>query len=77
MTCINYLRMIRYFCNSKDEECIMARLIRPSWAIRCVQSGCKTLFEVAKVEDGKQQEVVCPNCGEHYVYPIYDEEENK
>ncbi|MFR1673108.1 MAG: hypothetical protein ACLSWI_09215 [Candidatus Gastranaerophilaceae bacterium] len=53
----------------------MARLIRPSWAIRCVQSGCKTLFEVAKVEDGKQQEVVCPNCGEHYVYPIYDEEE--
>ena len=52
----------------------MARLIRPSWAIRCVQSGCKTLFEVAKVEDGKQQEVVCPNCGEHYVYPIYDDE---
>lgn len=54
---------------------IMARLIRPSWAIRCVQSGCKTLFEVAKLEDGKQQEVVCPNCGEHYVYPIYEEEE--
>ena len=53
----------------------MARLIRPTWAIRCVQSGCKTLFEVAKVEDGKQQEVVCPNCGEHYVYPIYDENE--
>ena len=50
----------------------MARLIRPSWAIRCVQSGCKTLFEVAKVE-----EVVCPNCGEHYVYPIYDDEENQ
>lgn len=55
---------------------IMARLIRPSWAIRCVQSGCKTLFEVAKLEDGKQQEVVCPNCGEHYVYPIYDEDKN-
>ena len=54
----------------------MARLIRPSWAIRCVQSGCKTLFEVAKLEDGKQQEVVCPNCGEHYVYPIYDDSEN-
>ena len=69
--------MIKYSCNSKEEESIMARLIRPSWAIRCVQSGCKTLFEVAKVEDGKQQEVVCPNCGEHYVYPIYDEEENK
>ena len=51
----------------------MARLIRPTWAIRCTQSGCKTLFEVAKVEDGKQQEVVCPNCGEHYVYPIYEE----
>ena len=42
-------------------ECIdMARLIRPTWAIRCVQSGCKTLFEVAQTEDGKQQEVVCP-----------------
>jgi len=55
----------------------MARLIRPTLAIRCVQSGCKCLFEVAQVENGKQQEVVCPNCGEHYVYPIYDEEENK
>ena len=43
----------------------MARLIRPTWAVRCVQSGCKCLFEVAKLEDGKQQEVVCPNCGEH------------
>ena len=52
----------------------MARLIRPTMAIRCVQSGCKCLFEVAQVEDGKQQEVVCPNCGEHYVYPIYDNE---
>ena len=56
------------------KERIMARLIRPTWAIRCVQSGCKTLFEVAQLENGKQQEVVCPNCGEHYVYPIYDEE---
>ena len=55
----------------------MARLIRPSWAIRCVQSGCKCLFEVAKLEDGKQQEVVCPNCGEHYVYPIYDNDEDE
>ena len=77
MTCIKRFKMIRYFCSSKKGERIMARLIRPSWAIRCVQSGCKTLFEVAKLEDGKQQEVVCPNCGEHYVYPIYDEEENK
>ena len=51
----------------------MARLIRPVWAVRCVQSGCKTLFEVAELENGKQQEVVCPNCGEHYVYPIYDD----
>ena len=42
----------------------MAKLIRPSWAVRCTQSGCKTLFEVAKLEPGKQQEVVCPNCGE-------------
>ena len=52
----------------------MARLVRPTWAIRCIQSGCKTLFEVAQLEDGKQQEVVCPNCGEHYVYPIKDDE---
>ena len=35
------------------------------------------LFEVAKLEDGKQQEVACPNCGEHYVYPIYDNEEDE
>ena len=54
----------------------MAKLIRPSWAIRCTQSSCKTLFEVAKTEDGKQQEVVCPNCGEHYVYPILDDQSN-
>lgn len=47
----------------------MARIIRPVWAIRCVQSSCKTLFEVAVLEDEKQQEVVCPSCGEHYVYP--------
>ena len=71
--------MIKYSCNTEfnKEENVMARLIRPSLAIRCVQSGCKTLFEVAKVEDGKQQEVVCPGCGEHYVYPIYDDEEDK
>ena len=54
----------------------MSKLIRPSWAIRCTQSSCKTLFEVAKTENGKQQEVVCPNCGEHYVYPILDEQGN-
>ncbi|MGN0004935.1 MAG: hypothetical protein ACI37Z_03005 [Candidatus Gastranaerophilaceae bacterium] len=47
----------------------MARIIRPTWAIRCNQSGCKTLFEVAKTKDGVQQEVICPNCGEHYIYP--------
>lgn len=63
--------MIIFF---KKGKFIMARLIRPVLAIRCVQSGCKTLFEVAELEKGKQQEVVCPNCGEHYVYPIYDEE---
>ena len=62
---------------NKLKEGIMARLIRRTWAIRCVQSGCKTLFEVAKLEDGKQQEVVCPNCGEHYVYPITEEDENR
>lgn len=47
----------------------MARIVRPVWAIRCVQSSCKTLFEIAIIEDGKNQEVVCPGCGEHYVYP--------
>ena len=52
----------------------MARIIRPVLAIRCTQSSCKTLFEVAEVEEGKQQEVVCPNCGEHYVYPVKDDE---
>ncbi len=52
----------------------MAKLVRPGWAIRCTQSGCKTLFEVVILEDGKQQEVICPNCGEHYVYPITDKD---
>ncbi len=47
----------------------MARIIRPAWGIRCVQSGCKTFFEVAQVDGEKQQEVICPKCGEHYVYP--------
>ena len=47
----------------------MARIIRPTWAIRCVQSSCRTLFEVVVLEDGRQQEVVCPGCGEHYLYP--------
>lgn len=50
----------------------MARLIRPVWAIRCVQSGCKTLFEVAQTKEDQTQEVVCPACGEHYVYPILE-----
>lgn len=54
----------------------MARIIRPSWAIRCVQSGCKTLFEVAKLQPGQTQEVICPNCGEHYVYPPQGETVN-
>lgn len=53
----------------------MARIIRPGYAIRCVQSSCKTLFEVAFVEEGKQQEVICPKCGEHYVYPPRKEDE--
>lgn len=68
--------MVKYNCIYKGEF-NMARLIRPTWAVRCVQSGCKCLFEVAQLENGKQQEVVCPECGEHYVYPIYEEEENK
>lgn len=57
------------------QEKIMARLIRPTWAIRCIQSGCKGLFEVAMLEEGKQQEVVCPDCGEHYVYPVLKSDE--
>lgn len=52
----------------------MAKIVRPSLAIRCTQSTCKTLFEVAQLEDGKQQEVVCPGCGEHYIYPPIDKE---
>ena len=55
----------------------MARIIRPTWAIRCVNSSCRTLFEVATLEGDKQQEVVCPNCGEHYVYPILNDEETE
>ncbi len=55
----------------------MAKLIRPTWAIRCTQSSCRALFEVAKLEDGKQQEVICPNCGEHYVYPILEDGNNQ
>ena len=54
----------------------MAKLVRPTWAIRCTQSNCKTLFEVVELENGKQQEVVCPNCGERYVYPIVEGENN-
>ncbi|MGN0015060.1 MAG: hypothetical protein ACI37T_06540 [Candidatus Gastranaerophilaceae bacterium] len=53
----------------------MARITRPTWAIRCNQSGCRTLFEVTKLTPGKQQEVVCPNCGEHYIYPPVTEEQ--
>lgn len=59
------------------EKNYMARLVRPTWAIRCTQSGCKALFEVAILEDGRQQEVICPACGEHYVYPIRKEDEEK
>jgi len=29
------------------------------------------------LEDGKQQEVVCPKCGEHYLYPLLPEENNE
>lgn len=54
----------------------MARIIRPTWAIRCVNSSCRTLFEVVQLEEGKQQEVVCPNCGEHYLYPPSSDSEN-
>ena len=59
-------------CCSCIRGFIMARIIRPVWAIRCVQSSCKCLFEVAQLEEGKQQEVVCPSCGEHYVYPVVE-----
>lgn len=51
----------------------MARIVRPSWAIRCQSAGCKALFEVAVIlQKGISQEVVCPNCGEHYLYPPPD-----
>lgn len=53
----------------------MARIVRPTLAIRCVQSNCRELFEVVELEEGKQQEVVCPKCGEHYVYPPIDNEQ--
>lgn len=36
----------------------------------------RELFEVAILEDGKQQEVVCPKCGEHYLYPVLPDDEN-
>lgn len=52
----------------------MARMVRPTWAIRCVQSNCKALFEVVELEGDKQQEVICPECGEHYVYPIIEKD---
>lgn len=58
----------------------MARIIRPTWAIRCQSAGCKTLFEVAVItQKGISQEVVCPTCGEHYLYPppdFYDNTES-
>jgi len=57
------------------EVWIMARIIRPVWAIRCTMSGCKTLFEVATLKNGQTQEVVCPACGEHYSYPPQDGDE--
>ena len=38
----------------------MARIVRPSLAIRCVQ--CKELFEVAELENGKQQEEQAHKC---------------
>ncbi len=55
----------------------MARIVRPTWAIRCVNSSCKKLFEVVPLENGKQQEVVCPECGEHYLYPPANENEQE
>lgn len=75
MICYYYQNIILYFKVVFLEEYIMARIVRPTWAIRCVQSGCKCLFEVAVLENGKQQEVVCPNCGEHYVYPAIDDKQ--
>ncbi len=53
----------------------MARIIRPTWAIRCQNSSCRELFEVVVLSDDKQQEVVCPKCGEHYIYPPSQDDE--
>lgn len=59
----------------------MARIVRPAWAIRCQTSGCKDLFEVAVItQKGINQEVICPSCGEHYLYPppdFYDNQEGQ
>jgi len=57
------------------EELIMARIVRPTWAIRCLNSSCRELFEVVVLSDNKQQEVVCPKCGEHYIYPPSNDDE--
>ena len=32
--------------------------------------------ESVELEEGKQQEVICPKCGEHYLYPPAKDEEN-
>lgn len=61
--------MLTSLCNLQRKGYFMARIIRPVWAIRCTNSGCKKLFEVAALPQGKQQEVVCPDCGEHFIYP--------
>jgi len=58
------------------KDLFMARIIRPVWAIRCTNSGCKKLFEVAALPQGKQQEVVCPDCGEHFIYPPVNGQES-
>ena len=55
----------------------MARIVRPTWAIRCLNSSCRELFEVVILPDNKQQEVVCPKCGEHYTYPPKQEDESE
>lgn len=58
-------------------EINMARIVRPTWAIRCSNSSCRELFEVVELKDGQQQEVVCPKCGEHYTYPPKNEDEQQ
>jgi len=63
-----YLRFI-------NEVIYMARIVRPVWAIRCQNSSCRELFEVVTLTDNKQQEVVCPKCGEHYIYPPQQDDE--